>query len=87
MCISTRINNVVKSAKSANSCTRVMEFGSLDGRVGGEHKGVGFDEIPELFEMQDSFVFGTEAFDRVYIAASVPAFQLYINIFDLMVAS
>ena len=44
-----------------------MEFGSLDGREGGEHNGVGFVMISKIFETQDTFFLKTKLTGRVYI--------------------
>ena len=45
MCISHRINNIAKSANSANIGIRETEFVSSDGGDDGENNGVGFVEI------------------------------------------
>ena len=42
-----------------------MEFGLLDGGGDGEHNGVGFVDIFEIYATQDAFFFGMDAFSRV----------------------
>ena len=42
-----------------------MNYGSLSSGEYGEHIGVGFMEICELFTMQAISIFGPETFDRV----------------------
>ena len=42
-----------------------MEYCSLDGRKYGEHNGIGFVEIPKIFETQDTFLVETISFNRV----------------------
>ncbi len=39
----------------------------LDGREGGEHNGVSFVEMSEIFTMQAAFLFETEPFDSIYV--------------------
>ena len=44
-----------------------MEFGSLVGRLGGEHTGFGFVEISDIFAKQYVTINGTELLDRVQL--------------------
>ena len=43
-----------------------MECHSFDGRERGEHNGVGFVEIYEVFGMYGPFWLGTEPADKIY---------------------
>ena len=43
-----------------------MKFGLLDGGADNDYNGDSFVEISKRFAMQDTLVFGTEPFDRVY---------------------
>ncbi len=49
MCISQRINNIGKQAKSVNNSYRKMQSGSLYGGVGGEYSDVNLVQISEIF--------------------------------------
>ena len=48
----------------SNGDAREMDFCSLDGGENGEHNGVGFVEISQIFAMKDVFFFETDASNR-----------------------
>ena len=48
-----------------------MEFGSLDGKEGGEHNGNGVEKISRIFVTQGVFVFGKFSFNRVYCTCTI----------------
>ena len=48
-----------------------MKFDLCDGGEDGEHIGVGFVAISEIFVVQVAFIFGIISFDRVYRRACI----------------
>ena len=62
MCISLRINTIVKKANSASN-----EFSWLGGREGSEHSDEDFDETIRIFATQGAFFCRFISYDRVSI--------------------
>ena len=48
-----------------------MEFYSLNFEEDGEHSGVGFVEISNIFATSPAFFFGAMSFDRVYAQLTI----------------
>ena len=57
VCISWRINSIVKQAILVNISDRKKRSGSLDGKVGGEYNSVGLVDMFEIFVKQDDFFY------------------------------
>ncbi len=49
-----------------------MKFGLRDGKEDGEHTGIGFVEISEIFTMQSVLFFQVKPFDGVYFHIQHP---------------
>ena len=52
VCISLKINDTFKWAKSANNGAREIKFALSDVRENGQHKGLSFRQISKLFAAQ-----------------------------------
>ena len=55
-----------KKANFNNNGDEKLKLGFCDGRVDGEHNGVGLVAISNIFAMQDIYSFDTDQFDRAY---------------------
>ena len=64
VCISYKIINIGRQANYSNNGAIEMRYGSPNGRVVGEHNGVGFVEISQISMKQEAYFVGTVVFDR-----------------------
>ena len=60
------INNIVKSAYSANDGARELQFGLLDSRDDGEHDGVDSVELLKISATHDKCFYGKASFDGLW---------------------
>ena len=54
-----------------------MVFGSLGGEDDGEHTGIGYVGVSQIFPMQDEFVLVTISFDELQHQPNQPFLTLY----------
>ena len=65
VCISCRINNIIKSVNFSDNVTRKMKFSSVDGGDDAGYKALGYVKISRMLATQVTILFGTERFYRV----------------------
>ena len=67
VCFSWRINNIAKSANSANNGSREIELGRLYGANYSEYIDLTVVEVSNIFATKGAFFFVRESFDSCYI--------------------